>query len=150
MSLYAIYQDIREHGFETMILVIMILKLIDLVPIKINPWASIKKALQNFFVGELPSEIGKIENDISDLKEGQKRLAEEQANSIAKAERYRIIRFDDEMTHGVLHSDDHKEEIMEDIEGYETYCEKRPYIKNHKGKAAMARITDRYNNKLPM
>lgn len=171
MSLYNIYMDIKSHGIETVILVYFILKFIEVTPIKLNPWSSLKKAVQRFFIGDTPdkleklennvnsmkedqtnslSKIEKLESDICDLKDGQKDLKEEQTCSIAKTQRYRIIRFDDEMCQGILHSDDHKEEIMDDIGEYEPYCEERPWIKNHKGKAAMARIKYRYDNKLPM
>lgn len=59
--------------------------------------------------------------------------------------RYRIIRFDDEENHGMHHSEDHYEQMMDDLDIYKTYCDAHPEFKNHRGQSAMQRILDRAN-----
>lgn len=150
MDFYQIYSDIREYGFEITIVIAILMKCIEISPLKLNPWSRFKKWMANLFQGGLNKRLDEITLSVSkqgeDILEMKRDLNEERA----KTARYRIIRFDDEMTHDMRHSTDHCEQIMEDIATYEDFCEKRPYIKNHKGVAAMKRITDRYNNKLPM
>lgn len=54
--------------------------------------------------------------------------------------RYRIIRFDDEMSQGIEHSDDHWIQILDDIDIYKRYCDEHPNFQNHRGQGAMSRI----------
>lgn len=75
----------------------------------------------------------KIEKKIDDLT----KIVEEEH---AMTARYRIIRFDDEALHGMKHSEDHYDQIKEDINTYKRYCDAHPEFINHKGQNAMARI----------
>lgn len=63
----------------------------------------------------------------------------------ARNRRYRILRFYDEMCEGRLHSESHFEDILDDIDEYEKYCEKHPDYKNNRGKLAMQYITNTYD-----
>ena len=62
----------------------------------------------------------------------------------AKSQRYRILRFYDEMCERREHSESHFEDILDDIDDYEIYCEKHPDFKNNRGKAAMEYIKAEY------
>lgn len=64
-----------------------------------------------------------------------------------RSSRYRIIRFDDELTMGFKHSIDHFNQIIEDIDVYQTYCDTHPHFVNHKGKNAMKRILKAYDDR---
>lgn len=63
----------------------------------------------------------------------------------ARNRRTRILRFYDEMCEGKLHSESHFEDIIEDIDEYEKYCQNHPDYKNNRGQAAMRYINDTYN-----
>lgn len=62
----------------------------------------------------------------------------------AKSQRLRILRFYDEMCERREHSESHFEDILDDIDDYELYCEKHPDFKNNRGKAAMEYIKAEY------
>lgn len=62
----------------------------------------------------------------------------------AASQRYRILRFYDEMCEGREHSESHFEDILDDIDEYELYCETHPQFKNNRGKAAMDYIKESY------
>lgn len=62
----------------------------------------------------------------------------------AKTQRIRILRFYDEMCEGKLHSENHFEDILDDIDEYEAYCDKHPDYKNNRGKIAMEYINETY------
>ena len=91
------------------------LTLVQVAPIRINPWSAIARA------------IGKALN--ADLNEKM------EANE-AKTARYRILRFDDEIRHKTRHSKEHFDQIIEDVDTYERYCRDHPRFPN--GKAASA------------
>ncbi len=62
----------------------------------------------------------------------------------ARNQRYRILRFYDEMCERRDHSESHFEDILDDIDDYEKYCEAHPQFKNNRGKAAMEYIKEMY------
>ena len=45
--------------------------------------------------------------------------------------RTRILRFDDELINGVHHSREYFQQTLEEIDTYETYCQKHPGFKNN-------------------
>ena len=70
----------------------------------------------------------------------------EYEESKAKSQRYRILRFYDEMCDHREHSESHYEDILDDIDEYELYCDKHKEFKNNRGKAAMEYIKAEYPN----
>lgn len=67
---------------------------------------------------------------------------EEWAN--AKQIRVRILRFNDEICRGTQFSENHFEDILEDIDVYERFCDAHPDYHNGKGVIAMAHIKAEY------
>jgi ribosomal protein S15P/S13E len=63
----------------------------------------------------------------------------------ATSQRYRILRFYDEVCEGRKHSESHFEDILDDIDAYETYCEHHKDFKNNRGHLAMQYIRDTYS-----
>lgn len=63
----------------------------------------------------------------------------------ARNRRTRILRFYDEMCEGRLHSENHFEDILDDIDEYEKYCDAHPNYKNNRGHIAMAYIKSSYD-----
>lgn len=62
----------------------------------------------------------------------------------AASQRYRILRFYDEVCEGRRHSESHFEDILDDIDAYEAYCEEHREFKNNRGHIAMQYIRDIY------
>lgn len=62
----------------------------------------------------------------------------------ARNQRYRILRFYDEMCEHREHSESHFEDILDDIDDYEKYCDSHPDFRNNRGKVAMEYIKGMY------
>lgn len=62
----------------------------------------------------------------------------------ARNQRYRILRFYDEMCEHRRHSESHFEDILDDIDSYERYCARHPDFRNARGKVAMDTIKATY------
>lgn len=62
----------------------------------------------------------------------------------ANSQRYRILRFYDEVCEGRKHSESHFEDILDDIDAYETFCASHPKYRNNRGHVAMQFIRDTY------
>jgi hypothetical protein len=66
----------------------------------------------------------------------------------AKDARIRILRFGDECSHEVRHSREHFEQVIEDVDAYETYCREHPDFKNNKAVLTIKLIKDTYQCRL--
>lgn len=99
------------------------LTLVQVAPIRINPWSTIARV------------IGKALN--ADLNEKM------DANE-AKTARYRILRFDDEIRHKIRHSKEHFDQIIEDVDTYERYCQDHPRFPNGKAVSATDNVKRTY------
>lgn len=99
------------------------LTLVQVAPIRINPWSAIART------------IGKALN--ADLNEKM------DANE-AKTARYRILRFDDEIRHKMRHSKEHFDQIIEDVDTYERYCQDHPRFPNGKAVSATDNVKRTY------
>lgn len=62
----------------------------------------------------------------------------------AASQRYRILRFYDEVCEGRKHSESHYEDILDDIDQYEQYCAAHPDFRNSRGHLAMQHIRDTF------
>lgn len=62
----------------------------------------------------------------------------------ARQARMRILRFYDELCADVDHSESFYEDILDDCQFYEGYCEKNKEFKNHRGQAAIEYIDKKY------
>ncbi len=86
---------------------------------------------------EMFKAINEIKKDLDSVKEGQ---ASMQASNC----RTRILRFSDETRHGELHSEEMFNQVLEDIDTYNNYCESHPGYKNNKAVLAIANIKKIY------
>lgn len=58
--------------------------------------------------------------------------------------RTHILRFNDELYNGVLHSREYFDQTLEDIDTYEEFCEKNPEFKNSRTTMAVKNIKETY------
>ena len=111
--------------------------LIQISPIKINPWTALARAIGRAINGEVIEKVEKLENSVESLN-----------NKVdeggAKTARARILRFGDEIIHGVRHSKEHFDDILDDMTDYEHYCHEHPDFKNDKTGLTSALIKDTY------
>ena len=62
----------------------------------------------------------------------------------ASSQRYRVLRFYDEVCDNQRHSESHFEDILQDIDEYENYCKHHEDYKNNRGHVAMEYIKELY------
>lgn len=107
------------------IIIALAATLIQISPIKINPWSYLARKIGRALNKEVIEKVDKLENELTSLKnstdEGE-----------AKSARARILRFGDEIAHGVKHSKEHFDDILADITDYELYCASHVNFKNNR------------------
>lgn len=100
-------------------LLLAALTALQIAPIRVNPWTDIARI------------IGRGLN-----KEVMDKIEEGEATSA----RYRIIRFNDEVRHDIKHTEEHFDQIIEDIDIYERYCKTHPKFPNGKAVHSVSNI----------
>ena len=115
--------------------------LIQLAPIRINPWSWLGKKLGRALNGEVLSELGQ-------LKQRMDKMEVQGERDKMAAARIRILRFGDECTRGVPHSEELFNQVLDDINAYECYCDGHPEYKNAKAVLTIERIKEIYADRL--
>ena len=98
--------------------------LLQLTPIKVDPWTWLARKVGRAVNGELLDRMEKLEATV-------KLMEEKSSEQAAKSTRIRILRFGDEILHGIHHSKEHFNQILQDITEYEQYCREHPNFKNN-------------------
>ncbi len=132
--------------------VVVLASIVQISPIKINPWSAIARGIGNALVGEQISKLDKRMDKIEDtLKEQQSAFAasvDEAGRDRAETRRYRILKFGDECTHGQPHTAEMWNNVLDDITEYERYCTEHPEFKNQKTVLTDKLIKDAYHEAL--
>lgn len=145
MTAMELYVIVRENLGIGVAGLVVIMSLIEFSKIKINPWSFIG----NMFNKELRSQIDSQGDQINALSEKVSNIQTEVNENAAMSSRYRILRFDDEIRHGTLHTKEHYDQIMVDIDIYEAFCKRNPDFRNnlaHKAISNIKRVYDVHND----
>lgn len=124
--------------FHPEITILGAVTLIQIAPIKLDPWTALAKWFKKIVFGDVDSKLDDISSKVNDLDEKIK-----EAN--AKTARTHILRFADELyNRQVKHSKEYFDDILDDIDDYEEYCDKHKSFKNGKTVIAVAQIRKIY------
>ena len=117
------------------ITVVGAITLIQIAPIKLDPWGALVRLVKKWLVGTIETKIDKMSEKV-DLLESQ--LNEDKALRA----RTHILRFSDELYDGVEHTKEYFDNVLEDIDMYEKYCDAHPGFKNNKASASIEYIKE--------
>lgn len=116
-------------------LILLLLSLIEVAPIKINPWS---------FIGGLIGRLLGIKAVSDKVDALDKKVDENQATTI----RVRILRFEDDIQVGRSLSKDSWDQVMDDIDRYEAYTKENTKFKNNITVASINHIRKKYEELL--
>ena len=140
-------QWLNSGKFWTVILIVT-LTLVEITPIKINPWSWVAKKIGNAFNGEVMKEIGQLKQEVQSVKTDVSDIREEAKEREATNRRTRILEFGDEILHETDYSKEHWDNVLMDISAYENYCDDHPHYMNNVAKATIRHIKDMYQKHL--
>lgn len=133
MTVENIKEILLQGGGATLVL----MTLIQISPIKFNPWSRIARCIGRAINGEL---IDKVDGLAIDMKKNK----DDDDEQWASLSRSHILRFGDELLHGVSHSKEHFDQILLDISKYELYCSTHKDYLNDVAHETIKRIKDTY------
>lgn len=122
-------------------LVLILLGLIRIPKIDLNLWTIIARIFGRAMNGDMLKQINKIDSELN------AHIKKTEETRIKQA-RQRILRFSDDIMLGKNHSLEHYNDILDDINIYESYCNGHPDYVNNKAKAAIELIRDSYEDHL--
>ena len=127
------------------VIFIAILSVIQISPIKINPWSWIATTVGKALNKQVISDIKDIKTEIKEIKEQQEQDKKERDFEKANACRRRILVFDDSLRRCESHSQQQFNGIIQDVDFYTIYCEKhKEDYANSKAQAAIENIRAKY------
>ena len=148
MTLQELFKLISDHSGLFTIIVTILLSLIEITPIKLNPWSWLGKKMGRLFNGELMDEMGKVKQEVKGIKKDVSDIREEAKEREATNRRARILEFGDEILHEVDYSKEHWDSVLMDISAYEHYCDDHPHYMNNVAKATIKHIKHMYDKHL--
>ena len=111
--------------------------IIQVSPIKWNPWTSLARWIGRAINGEVIQEV-------KELKQKVEQMDHDAGERRAKDARARVLRFGDELLHDDKHSKEHFDDILQDITEYEKYCDKHREFENDRMKLTAQKIKETY------
>lgn len=130
-----IWSFIRDHPEVT---IVGAVTLIQVAPIKINPWSWIAHTVRKIIVGGIDEKLAEISDKVSKVES----TIEERDAILARTH---ILRFNDELYNGVKHSQEYFIQQLEDCDRYEKFCDSHPEFKNSRTVIATQNIKDTYD-----
>ena len=115
--------------------------LIQIVPIKINPWSWFASLLHRFLFGTIDKKLDNISKKVDDLE-----AKTDEHNAVLA--RTHILRFSDEIQSGIHHSQEYFRQQMLDIDTYDQYCKEHPGFQNSYAVLASQYIKNTYQKLL--
>ena len=133
--------DLLSSGGGVVGFILVLLALVEISPIKINPWTAIGKAIVRAINGDV---IEKLEATRKTLDE---HIKTDDARN-ADMHRAAILRFNNELLRDIPHTREEFIEVLSEIDFYEQYCESHPDYKNNRAVHAVANIKRVYDDRL--
>lgn len=117
--------------------IVILMTLIQITPIKINPWSWLACCIGRAINREVIDKVDALSTTVNNNKK-------EDDEQWVLLSRSHILRFGDELLHGVSHSKEHFDQILSDISKYEHYCETHPEFPNGQAIATIKQIKKTY------
>lgn len=122
-------------------LLLIIMTLVQLAPIKVNPWSAIARAIGRAVNTEVLKELEAVKKKLDEhvVMDDQR---------VADGHRTRILHFNNELLRDIKHTKEEYVEVLAEIDAYEKYCDENPKYPNNRAKLAIDNIRSNYTERL--
>lgn len=127
---------------------LVLLSIVEISPIKINPWSRLAKWLGRAINADVIKELETVKQTQAETR---KQLEEHiSKNDTREADncRARILRFNNELIRDIPHTKEEFLEVLKDIDDYERYCRDHEDYANGRAVHAIANIGRVYDERL--
>lgn len=122
-------------------LLAVLLTLVQIAPIKVNPWSAIAKAIGRAVNADVLRELDTVTQKLdTHIRVDDERNAD--------SYRTRILQFNNELLREIMHTREDFIEILAVIDDYESYCRDHKEYKNNRAVCAIENIKRVYMDRL--
>ena len=132
-----------------------ILGLVEISPIKVNPWSAVAKAIGKAINADVLADLHTVQIEQKETREALDKLikddkAQKAADDEYKAETHRaaFLAFNTSLLRGELHTQEDFFDAFRHIDRYEAFCREHPGYKNNRAAHAISNIGRVYDDRL--
>lgn len=122
-------------------LLLILMTLVQIAPVKINPWSALAKAIGKAINADISHRLTIIEEKLDDHVESDDRREADHLRS-------QILHFNNELLRPIAHTKEEFIEVLAKIDGYERYCEEHKDYSNNRAVLAIENIREVYKTRL--
>ena len=138
MDLMQLWAQLNAIGHVSIIGILIVLTgMVKIPKVELNIWNWLGRIIGRSINGEVMEQVKKLTSEVDILKK-------EEELERARQARQRILRFNDEILFNKRHSKEHFDEILDDIDTYEEYCNAHEDYENNKAVLAISTIREVY------
>lgn len=126
----------------------VLLTLIQIAPIKANPWSAIARGLGKAINAEVLKGLDEVRETQRETQAQLAKRIEVEDERNADSQRERILRFNVELMRNIKHTREDFIEILTVIDSYEQYCREHENYKNNRAVHAVRNIGRVYDDRL--
>ena len=133
--------DLKEIFMGGGGVLVVLLTLVQIAPVKVNPWSAIAKAVGRAVNADVAKKLCEIKKKLDDHVTMDDRRT-------ADGHRTRILHFNNELLRSIDHTEEEFNEVLAEIDAYEEYCEEHPEYPNNRAVLAIENIRSNYKERL--
>lgn len=118
-------ESLQEFVTSPAFILVGSVTLIEIVPVKINPWKWLFKWIGNAVNAEDRKNIQEIKNELDKVSKTVDDLKAERAHDKASDKRWRILDFINSSRHGRTHTREEWSHTLSELAEYEKFCEEK-------------------------
>lgn len=122
-------------------LLLILMTLVQIAPIKINPWSALAKAIGKAINADISGRLDEIGAKLDEHIETDGRRA-------ADSCRAQILHFNNELLRPIYHTKEEFVEVLVKIDEYERYCDEHEDYPNNRAVLAIENIREVYRERL--
>ena len=128
--------------------IVVLMSLIQIVPIEVNPWTALAKALGRAINADVMTELAEMKKVQKQTREKLEEHIDLDDERMADTHRTKILRFNNELLRDIDHTKEEFIEALADIDEYESYCKGHPAYKNNRAVHAIGTIKRVYDERM--
>lgn len=127
---------------------VAVLSLLEIAPIKVNPWSAIARGLGRAFNAEVLADLKAVQQAQQDTRNALDKHQAADDEYKAECHRAALLAFNTSLLRGELHTQEDFFDAFRHIDQYEDYCRSHPGYKNNRASHAIANIGRVYDERL--
>lgn len=129
-------------------LAVVLMTVIELAPVKVNPWSAIARAIGRAMNADIIKDLADVKKTQAEAQKALEEHIRVDDERNADSHRQQILRFNLELIQGEEHTREDYIEILSIIDKYQAYCKAHPDYPNERATHAVANIGRAYDTRL--